>query len=147
MTWVGDPHCNSRCMMHLMNHTGILWRTKPHILFINHTIQVEVYLIRKRNIVERYLIILSPFSHSLMFALNSKFTQHCLLYGHKFKSLLNIQCTDRLDIPSCAAAFLVELLELLRSATQTASMFSGERTNEGRRRFLSNTKLSSLNWL
>jgi hypothetical protein len=39
---------------------------------------VEVCLIRKPNIVERYLIILSPFSkcHSLMFVLNCKFKQH-----------------------------------------------------------------------
>jgi hypothetical protein len=40
--------------------------------------------------------------------------------GYKFKSLFNIRCTDRLDIPSCAAAFLVDLLGLLCSATQTA---------------------------
>jgi hypothetical protein len=48
-------------------------------------------------------------------------------YGYKFKSLFNIRCTDRLDIPSCAAAFLVELLGLLCRATLTASMLSGER--------------------
>jgi hypothetical protein len=43
-------------------------------------------------------------------------------YGYKFKSLFNIHCTDHLDIPSCAAAFLVELLGLLCSATLTVSV-------------------------
>jgi hypothetical protein len=63
-----------------------------------------------------------------------------ILYGYEFKSLLSIRCTDRLDIPSCAAAFLVDLLGLLCSVTLTASVFSGERTEEGRRRFYSNTE-------
>jgi hypothetical protein len=94
-------------------------------LFFNHAIQVEVCLIRKPNVVERYLIILSP----------------------KLKSLFNIRCTYRLDIPSCAAAFLVGLLGLLCSATPTASMLTGERTDEGRRRIPSNTEPSLLNWL
>jgi hypothetical protein len=42
-------------------------------------IKVQVCVIRKPNIVERYLIILSPFSkcHSLMSVLNCKFRQHC----------------------------------------------------------------------
>jgi hypothetical protein len=59
-----------------------------------------------------------------------------ILYGHKFKSLFSFRRNDRLDIPSYAAAFLVDSLELLRSATVTASIFSGERKDEGRRRFL-----------
>jgi hypothetical protein len=70
-----------------------------------------------------------------------------ILYGYKFKSLFNINYTDHLDIPSCAAAFLVDLLELLCSATLTASMFSGEHTDEGQQRFLSKTEPSLLNWL
>jgi hypothetical protein len=32
-----------------------------------------------------------------------------ILYGYKSKSLFNIRCTDRVDILSCAAAFLVDL--------------------------------------
>jgi hypothetical protein len=47
------------------------------------------------------------------------------------KPLFDIRCTDRLDIPSCAAAFLLDLLELFSSAILTASVFSGERTDEG----------------
>jgi hypothetical protein len=49
--------------------------------------------------------------------------------------------------------FLVDSLELLCSATLTASTtltasaFSGERTDEGRRCFLSGTEPSLLNWL
>jgi hypothetical protein len=62
------------------------------------------------------------------------------LYGYKFKSLFNIRCTDRLDSLSCAAAFLVDLLGLLCSSTLIARMFSGERTDEGQRCFLSNTE-------
>jgi hypothetical protein len=38
------------------------WRPKSHTLFINLTIQVEVCLIRKPNIAEPYLIVLSTFS-------------------------------------------------------------------------------------
>jgi hypothetical protein len=51
----------------------------PHVLFINYTIQVKVFLIRKPYIVERYLIVLSALSkcHSLMFVLYCKFKQHC----------------------------------------------------------------------
>jgi hypothetical protein len=55
-----------------------------------------------------------------------------IFYGCKFKSLFNIRCTHRLDIPSCAAAFPVDLLGLLSSATLIASVFSGELTDEGR---------------
>jgi hypothetical protein len=68
-----------------------------------------------------------------------------ILYGYKFKALFNICCTDRLDIPSCAAAFPVDLLGPLCNATLTASMFSREHTDEGWRRFLSNTEPSILN--
>jgi hypothetical protein len=68
------------------------------------------------------------------------------MYEYKFKSLFSIHCTDCLDIPSCAAAFLVDFLELLYSATLTASMFSGECTGAGQRRFLTNTETSLLNW-
>jgi hypothetical protein len=56
-------------------------------------------------------------------------------------------CIDGLDIPSCAAAFLVDLLGLLCSATLTASMFSGERTDEGQWHFFSNTEPSLIHWL
>jgi hypothetical protein len=70
-----------------------------------------------------------------------------ILYEYRFKSLFSIRCTDCLDIPSCAAAFLVDLLGLLCSATVTVSMFSGGRTHEGRQHFLSNTEPSLLNWL
>lgn len=61
-----------------MNHTWIHWRPKSHILCINLTIRVDVCLVRKPNIVQQYLIIISPFSkwHSLMFVLNCKFRQH-----------------------------------------------------------------------
>jgi hypothetical protein len=69
------------------------------------------------------------------------------LYGYKFKSLFNICFTDHLDIPSYTAAFLVDLLGLLCSATLTASVFSGECTDEGWQRFLSNTEPALLNWL
>jgi hypothetical protein len=61
--------------------------------------------------------------------------------------IFNICCTDRLDTRSCAAAFLGDLLGLLCSANLTALVFSGERTDEGRRHFLSNTEPSLLNWL
>jgi hypothetical protein len=136
-------------MMHLLiYHTWILWRQKLHILFVNRTIQMEVHLIGRPNIAERYLIILSPFSkccHSLMFVLNCKFRQHCRFVWMQIQITFNIRCTARLDIPSCAAASPVEVLERLCSATLTASMFSGERTDEGRRRFLSNTEPSLLN--
>jgi hypothetical protein len=70
-----------------------------------------------------------------------------ILYRYKFKSLSNISWTDRLDIPSCAAPFLLDLLGLLCSATLTISVFSGEWTDEGQRCFLSNTESSLLNWL
>lgn len=53
----------------------------------------------------------------------------------------------RLVIPSGAAAFLVVLLGLHCSATLTAPMLSEERTDEGRRRFLSDNGPSLLNWL
>jgi hypothetical protein len=59
---------------------------------------------------------------------------------NKNSNHFSIRCTDPLDIPSCAAAFLVDLLGLLCSAILTAAMFSGERTDEDRRRFLSNTE-------
>jgi hypothetical protein len=52
-----------------------------------------------------------------------------ILHGYKFKPLFNIRCTDRLDIPSSAAAFFVDLLGLLCSVTLTASMFTGESTD------------------
>jgi hypothetical protein len=81
-----------------------------------------------------------------MFVLNC-LGNTAILYGYKFKSLFNIRCTDRLDIPSCAAAVLVDLLGLLCSATLTASMFSRKGTDEGQRHFLSNTDPSLLNWL
>jgi hypothetical protein len=70
-----------------------------------------------------------------------------ILYGYTFKSLLNICCTDRLDITSCAAAFLVDLLGLLCSAILTASVFARECTDKGWRCFLSSTEPSLLNWL
>jgi hypothetical protein len=69
------------------------------------------------------------------------------MYGYKFKSLFNIGCTDLLDIASCAAAFVLDLLGLVCSATLTATVFCGERTDEGRRHFLSNIESSLLNWL
>jgi hypothetical protein len=47
--------------------------------------------------------------HSLMFVLNCKLGNTVIVYGYKFKKLFNILCTARLDIPSCAAAFLVDL--------------------------------------
>jgi hypothetical protein len=59
----------------------------------------------------------------------------------------NIHCTNRLDIPGYAAAFLVDLLGLLCSATLTAPMFSREGTDEGQQQILSNTEPSLLNWL
>jgi hypothetical protein len=63
-----------------------------------------------------------------------------ILYVYKFKSLFNIRWTHHLDIPCCAAAFLIGSLRLLCSATLTTSMFSGERTNEGRWLFLATLK-------
>jgi hypothetical protein len=44
-----------------------------------------------------------------------------ILYGYKFKSHFNISCTNHLDIPSCAAAFLVDLLGFLYTVTLAAS--------------------------
>jgi hypothetical protein len=138
-----------RTDLHNLNHTWIPWCPKSHNLLNNYTIQVEVCLIRKANIIERYLIILSPVSkcHSLMSVLNCKFRHHVILYGYKFKLLFNICYTDSLDIPSCAAAFLIYLRGLLCSTTLTASMFSRECIDEGQRCFLTNTKPSLLNWL
>jgi hypothetical protein len=52
-----------------------------------------------------------------------------------------------MDISSGAAAFLVDLLGLLCSATLIVSMFSGELTDEGWQHFLSNTEPLLLNWL
>jgi hypothetical protein len=74
---------------------------------------------KKPNIVEWYLIILSPFIrwHSLTFILNCKFTQHCYSVWTQFKSLFNNHHTECLDIPSRAAAFLVDLIRLLCSGT------------------------------
>jgi hypothetical protein len=105
---------------------------------------MEVCLVRKPNIVQRYLIILNPFSkcHSLVFVLNT-----VILYGYKFKSLFNICCTNAPDIPSCAAAFLVDLLGFLCSSTLMVSVFSGGRADEGQQHFLSNTEPPLLKWL
>jgi hypothetical protein len=50
-----------------------------------------------------------------------------------------------MNIPGCAAAFLVDLLGLLYNATLITSIFSGECTNEAWRRFLSNTEPSLIN--
>jgi hypothetical protein len=81
--------------------------------------------------------------HSLMFILNCKFRQHCHFVW------IQIQITFRylLHRSICAAAFLLDLLGLLCSATLTASIFSGERNDEGRRRLLSNTEPQLLNLL
>jgi hypothetical protein len=62
-----------------------------------------------------------------------------ILYGYKFKSLLGIHFTDRPDIPSCAAAYHIHLLGLPCSVTLTASLFSGECTDEGWQHFFFNT--------
>jgi hypothetical protein len=94
-TCLNSTHCSLCLQRKLATHTvllrawciiswktrGFSWSPKSHIMFINHTIQVEVCLIRKPNIVEWYLIILSPLSkcHSLTFVSNCKFRQHCHL--------------------------------------------------------------------
>jgi hypothetical protein len=44
---------------------------------------------------------------------------------------ISIHCIGCLDIPSRAAAFLVDLLVFLCSATLMASMFSRELADEG----------------
>jgi hypothetical protein len=149
MTWDGNPRCNSRCMIHLLMNYTFLSCPKSHVLFINDTIQVEESLIRKPNIVEQYLIILAHSADAILWLLfwAVSLSNIVLLYGYKLKSLFSIHCTDCLDNLISAATFCVDLLGLLCSAILTGSVFSGERTDEGQRRFLSNTEPSSLNWL
>jgi hypothetical protein len=67
-------HCNSTCMMHLlMNHTWILWCPRMDNLFVNHTIQAQVCLNRKPNIVELY-------SASLFWAHSANAILWCLFW-------------------------------------------------------------------
>jgi hypothetical protein len=110
---------------------------------------VELSLIRKPNIVQRYLIILSPFSEclSVMFVLNCKLRQHCHFIDKNSDDFSMFVAPIVWVSLSYAAAFLVELLGLLSSATLTALMFFRERIDEGRRRFLFNTEASLLHWL
>jgi hypothetical protein len=132
MTWDVDPHCNSRCTMHLlMNHS---WKcaSSENQTLLNDT---SLFWSHSANVILWCLFLTLNVDNTV------------ILYGYKFKSFLNIFCTDYLDIPSCAAAFVVDLLGLLCSAALTASVFSRERRDEGRRRFLSNTEPSLLNWL
>jgi hypothetical protein len=79
-----------------------------------------------------------------MFVCNCKFRQHCHFVWTQILITFQFCGIDCLDIPSCAAAFLVDLLGLLCSTTLTASVFSEERTDEGQQRFLSNTEPSLL---